>query len=198
MLEICARVYRFPLPSRFRFSPTFTGVGVGQSGAPIPRQAVSRSIVWRRSTRPAAGTHSSTSWRISLICSSLCSEVGGRRTRRELEIETPRSAYVLLCVHSTASSDGRPLIVNLMSAESGKREGGETHGMEAPPSTALRMSGGSSRSWYVSSWSVGGKRTVTRFSGRLMLSTSLEIDESQQQRRVHRHNQTRLHMGGRA
>lgn len=39
---------------------------------------------------------------------------GGRSTRSEFDTETVRNVYVLLWVQSTASSEGLPLIVNLM------------------------------------------------------------------------------------
>lgn len=98
----CARVYRL---QRLRL----------RSFASSPVHADSRSTVLIRSTRPALGTHSSTSWHVSRRCSVVSS--GGRRTRSELETETVRRVYVLFEVQSTASSDGRPLIVNLASVK---------------------------------------------------------------------------------
>lgn len=68
---------------------------------------------------------------------------GGRRTSNELETDTVRRVYVLFEVQSTASSDGRPLIVNLESATSVPA----AYPTDWPPSTAFRISAGSSSSW---------------------------------------------------
>lgn len=85
-----------------------------------PFHAESRSTARMRSKFAACGTHSRTSCDMSLIsnvgrlpsCDGVgC--VGGRQTRRELEMPTVRSRKVDVGVQRTASSEGLPLIVKL-------------------------------------------------------------------------------------